>query len=310
MQAPVLFLGETLVDLICERPLETWSQADSFVPHCGGAPTNAAIVAARCGTPVALAGGAGDDHWGRWLETRLLEERIDLRWWRCLAGVQTAVAFDVIDVNGVPDFLIYGEGIEPALEAIEPELEDAVSTCAALELGSNTLVGERERTISERARELALAQGKPLLVDVNLRLHRWEDPAQGVQAVRSLCVDAFLLKVNDEEARLLSGESDPAGAAEALCSEFGARVVVVTLGAKGALARGMASADVPGVAVQAVDTTGAGDALMGVLVAALASSSFDPGAVARALPIAVATAARSTGSYGAVDALPPALDLG
>jgi hypothetical protein len=42
----------------------------------------------------------------------------------------------------------------------------------------------------------------------------------------------------------------------------------------------------------------------------LASSGFDPGAVAGALPLAVATAARSTESYGAVDALAPAIDLG
>ncbi|MGD0272846.1 MAG: PfkB family carbohydrate kinase [Gaiellaceae bacterium] len=309
MQAPVLFLGETLVDLICERPLEDWSQADSFVPHCGGAPTNAAITAARCGASVALAGGVGDDHWGRWLETRLLAERIDLRWWRRLSGVQTAVAFDVIDMQGVPDFLIYGQGIEPALEALEPDLEAAVSACVALELGSNTLVGKREREISERARELALTQGKPLLVDVNLRLGRWGSPAQAAQAVRSLCAGAFLLKVNGEEARLLSGENDPAGAAETLCADLGARIAVVTLGAEGALIRGEAEGDVPGVAANAVDTTGAGDVLLGVLVATLASSRFDPGAAARALPLAVATAARSTESYGAVDALAPTIDL-
>jgi fructokinase len=310
MQAPVLFLGETLVDLICERLLEDWSQADSFVPHCGGAPTNAAITAARCGASVALAGGVGDDHWGRWLETRLLAERIDLHWWRRLAGTQTAVAFDVIDLQGIPDFLIYGQGIEPALEALEPDLEGAVLACAALELGSNTLVGKREREISERARELALAQGKPLLVDVNLRLHRWESPTQAAQTVRSLCAGAFLLKVNRDEARLLSGTSEPARAAEALCAELGVRVAVVTLGAEGALVRGEANADVPGVIAEAVDTTGAGDVLLGVLVAMLASSGFDPGAVAGALPLAVATAARSTESYGAVDALAPAIDLG
>ena len=309
MQAPVLFLGETLVDLICERRLEDWSQADSFVPHCGGAPTNAAVTAARCGASVALAGGAGDDHWGRWLETRLLAEHVDLRWWRLLSGVQTPVAFVVLDLQGIPDFLIYGQGIEPALEALEPDLDDAVSACVALELGSNTLVGKREREISARARELALAQGKPLLVDVNLRLHRWESPFQAAQTMRSLCTGAFLLKLNGEEARLLSGANEPALAAEALCAELGARVVVVTLGAEGALARGEANEDAPGVAARALDTTGAGDVLLGVLVAALASSGFDPGAVARALPLAVATAARSTESYGAVDALAPAIDL-
>jgi sugar/nucleoside kinase (ribokinase family) len=300
VSGPVLFLGETLVDLICERPLESWSQADSFVPHCGGA---------RCGALVALAGGVGDDHWGRWLEDRLRAEKIDLRWWKRLPDVQTSVAFDLIDLLGVPDFLIYGQGIEPALEALEPELEAAVSASSALELGSNTLVSERERAISLRARELALEAGKPLIVDVNLRLNRWDSPAQAINAVHSLCAGAFLVKVNREEAKLLSGESDPARGAEALCARLDARVAVVTLGAEGALARGETQANAKGVPADVVDTTGAGDVLLGVLVAALSSSSFDPRAVAEAFPLAMTTAARSTERYGALDALPSSIAI-
>ena len=306
---PVLFLGETLVDLICERPLESWSEADSFVPHCGGAPTNAAIVSARCGVQVALAGGVGDDHWGRWLEDRLRAERIDLSWWKRLPGVQTGVAFDVIDPLGVPDFLIYGQGIEPALVALESELEAAVAASAAVELGSNTLVGARERALTLRARELALESRKPLFVDVNLRLGRWERPAQAIDSVLSLCAGAFLVKVNREEAQLLSAESDPARGAETLCAQLGARVVVVTLGAEGALVRGETRANANGVAADVVDTTGAGDAFLGVLVASLTTSGFDPAAAAEALPLAMATAARSTERYGAVDALPGAIQL-
>jgi sugar/nucleoside kinase (ribokinase family) len=309
VSGPVLFLGETLVDLICERPLESWSQADSFVPHCGGAPTNAAIVSARCGARVALAGGVGDDHWGRWLEDRLRAENIDMSWWKRLPGVQTGVAFDVIDPLGVPDFLIYGQGIEPALEALEPELEAAIAASAALELGSNTLLGERERAISLRARELILEAGKPLVVDVNLRLSRWVSPDQALNTVLLLCAGAFLVKVNREEVQLLSGESDPARGAEALCARLGARVVVVTLGAEGALLRGETRAGADGIRANAVDTTGAGDVFLGVLVAALAAANFDPGAAADALPLALATAARSTERYGALDALPSSIEL-
>jgi sugar/nucleoside kinase (ribokinase family) len=304
---PVLFIGETLVDLICEHPVADWSQADAFVPHCGGAPTNAAIVAARCGAAVALGGGVGDDQWGRWLEARLLAERVDLRWWARLPDVQTAVAFVAIDEQAVPDFVIYGQGIEPALLALEPRLDDAVGACAALELGSNTCVGERERAVSERARALALDGGKPVVVDVNLRLHRWPDPQAAVAVVRRLCTDALLVKVSGEEARLLTDETDPARAAERICSSLGARLAVVTLGADGALVRGEARADAVGVPARVVDTTGAGDAVTGVLVAALAASGFDPSAAAEALPRAVAVAARSTEAYGAVEALPLSL---
>ena len=309
VSSPVLFIGETLVDLICERPVAAWADADAFVPHCGGAPTNAALVAARCGAAVALAGGVGDDQWGRWLEERLLAERIDLRWWSRLAGVRTAVAFVVVDEDAVPDFLIYGEGIEPALVALEPQLEEAVAACAAVALGSNTFVGLRERAVSERARALALAEGKPLVVDVNLRLHRWADPDVAVDVVRRFCTDATLVKVSGEEARLLTGESSPADAAEAIASTLGARLVAVTLGAEGALLRGDARADVPGVPARVVDTTGAGDAVTGVLVAALAAAGFAPQAAADALQLAVSIASRSTGAYGALEALPVDLSV-
>lgn len=243
------------------------------------------------------------------MEDRLRAEKIDLRWWKRVAGVQTGVAFDVIDQLGVPDFLIYGQGIEPALEALEPELEAAVSASAALELGSNTLLGERERAISLRARELILEAGKPLVVDVNLRLSRWERPAQAVNSMLSLCAGAFLVKVNREEAQLLSAETSPERGAEALCAQLGARIVVVTLGAEGALVRGETRANAAGIPASVVDTTGAGDAFLGVLIAALAATDFNPDAAAEALPLAMTIAARSTEGYGALDALPSSIAL-
>jgi sugar/nucleoside kinase (ribokinase family) len=66
------------------------------------------------------------------------------------------------------------------------------------------------------------------------------------------------LLVNEREAGLLTGSTDPGTAAAALARV--APVVIVTLGAEGALAAGAdGTVHVPGVAVEAVDTTGAGD---------------------------------------------------
>jgi len=73
--------------------------------------------------------------------------------------------------------------------------------------------------------------------------------------------------------------------------------------------RGDASADAPGIAARVVDTTGAGDAVTGVLVAALEASGFEPQAAAEALPRAVEVAAGSTEAYGAVEALPARISL-
>lgn len=306
---PVLFIGETLVDLICERHIGDWSEADTFTPHCGGAVTNEAIVAARCGAAVALGGGVGDDQWGHWLERRLLEEQVDLRWWSRLRGKETAVAFVVIDEHAMPEFLIYGRGIEGAMKSLGPGIDEAVGSSAAVMLGSNTLVGESEREISRRAQKLALSAGKPILFDVNLRLHRWRSPEAAADVVKMFCEGALLVKMNGDEARLLTGEDDPTAAAEVLCSSLGVRIAVVTLGANGAVMRGEARTEADGIEASVVDTTGAGDALTGVLVAALAVANFDPKAAAQALPLAVEIAARATEGFGATDSIPRSISL-
>ncbi len=303
---PALCIGESLVDLICERPVESFEESDAFAPHLGGAATNVAVHAARDGARVALAGGAGDDPWGRWLQRRLREERVDLRFWRLLAGTETAVAFAVLDRDAVPEFLIYGGGIEAAMVGLGPVLEEPVGAASSLVLGSNAMLGEAERRVSLRARTLALARGAHVLFDWNLRLHRWRDAAEAINLGRLMCEGALLVKLNVGEATLLTGEADPSRPAHAVCS-LGARLALVTLGPEGALLRGEAVADAPGVPARAVDTTGAGDALLGVVLAALIRSRYDPAAVAEALPRAVAVAARVTETFGAVG--PPSMVL-
>jgi fructokinase len=303
----VLCLGEAIVDLVCEQPVRDLSEARAFVPHCGGAVANAAVVAARCGARVSLAGGVGDDAWGRWLEERLREEGVDLRWFNRVTGLATPLAFVVVDEHGEPSFNVYGHGIEAGVESLAGDLEQAVDSARAVVLGSNTLVGETERAISFDARKLALEQGKSVVFDPNLRLHRWPDLGLIAALARELCEGA-LVKVNREEALFIAGDGidDRAAAAEALCA-LGASVAVVTLGANGALARGLVCADVPGTDARVIDATGAGDVVTGVLVGALDANDFDPNCIAEALPAAVEAAARSTEGWGAVDTLPPGL---
>ena len=299
----VLCLGEALIDLFCERPVAGLKDADSFVPHCGGAVSNAAVTAARCGAEVSLGGGVGDDEWGDWLEQRLRAHGVGLRWLARLEGFPTPLAFVLVNEAAEPDFVVYGEGIEAGILSLEDRIEQAVSAHDALLFGSNTLLGERERSLTLRARELALASGRHVLFDPNLRMRRWQDRRAALELTAAALAGATLLKVNRTEAELLTGLSEPAAAAERLV-EMGAGLVAVTLGPDGALLRGAATADAPGVPARAVDTTGAGDVVTGVLTAALSTSGFSAQAAADALGPAVAAAARATEGWGALDSLP------
>ncbi|HWV84182.1 MAG TPA: PfkB family carbohydrate kinase [Capillimicrobium sp.] len=294
----VLCLGETLVDLICHRPVDRLADADAFVPHFGGAMANVAVVAARHGAEVELAGGAGDDAWGAWLRERLTAEGVGLQWFELVEGTPTPVAFVTVDRDGEPDYLIYGAGIHAAMEHIAPRLGAAAQACGALVMASNTLVDEREREVTMHVRAHMLEHGKPVIFDPNLRLHRWDNPGRAVTLARECLPGLFLLKCNRREAELLSGERDPEAAAAGLLAG-GVRNVVITLGPEGAILRGEVRATVPGVPATVVDATGAGDTLTAVLVAHLSRTDFYPAALAVGLREAVAEAARTVARWGA-----------
>jgi fructokinase len=294
----ILCVGEALVDLTCERPVASIAEADAFVPHVGGGAAAVAVTAARRGADVALAGGVGDDAWGDWLRERLAAEGVALEHFGREAGRATPVAFVTVDADGRPSSTVYGE--RASLGALGDRLLAAVDAADGLFFSSSTLVAEDERAMTFAARDRARAAGKPVVLDPDLRADRWRSTSAAAAVVGGSVDGAFLVKANADEARALTGELDVEAAAASLLAA-GAQHVVVTLGADGALLRGGGlDRAVRGVAATPVDTTGAGDAVSGVLLAALTRTGFYPAALAAMLPDALAEAARATQRYGAL----------
>jgi fructokinase len=294
-----LCFGETLVDLVCPVRGVGFEGAESFEPRLGGAPTNVAVVAAALGVDVALGGGVGDDQWGDWLARRLRVEGVSLRHWHRLPDVPTVVAFVVVDDEAVPDFLIYGGGIEPAVRAFARSIDDAVAEADLVVIGSNTMLGDEERAVTLDLRERALVRGAGVLLDANLRLARWADPGVAIDLCRRACEGATLVKASADEARLLTGETGAVAGAEGLC-RLGAASALVTCGSDGAILRGRATAEIEAVPAQVVDTTGAGDAMTGALVAGLTLGAGEPDALVAALRLGAFLAARATESLGSL----------
>ena len=295
-----LILGEALVDLICERPVAAPGEADSFAPHFGGAGANVAVTAARAGADVALAGGAGEDTWGRRLRDGLAEAGVALDHFALLDGICTAVAFVTVDADAEPDSVIYGQGLAAVTEQLRPRLVAAVEASDAFFFSTGTMVGEQERELTRAAHARALELGLPVVFDPNLRPDRWGNPGRATTVARECVPGAFLVKANRGDARRLTGEADPQRAAEALLAA-GAETVVITLGADGALLRGPGlRREVPGRAARPVNATGAGDTLAGTLLAKLAQTGYYAPAIAAGLDDAVAAAASATERWGAV----------
>jgi sugar/nucleoside kinase (ribokinase family) len=295
-----LCLGEALVDLICRRPVDEVAEAEAFVPTFGGAVANVAVVAARLGARVALAGGVGQDSWGEWLRDRLEDEGVDLEWFELLPGAPTPVALVTVDRAGEPSYQIYGDGIATVVHALQSRVSEAVEACDALFFASNTLVGAAEREVTMAARKLALELDRPVIFDPNLRLHRWPSRAEAAASANACVPGALLVRCNLAEATLMTGEPEPERAALALV-KAGARLVVISLGADGAMLRGEFATDVAGPDVEVLSTVGAGDVLTGVLLARLAGTGFYPPAVAASLPEAVREAGEACRRWGALE---------
>jgi sugar/nucleoside kinase (ribokinase family) len=117
----VLCLGEALVDLICDRPIDDLAEAERFVPRFGGVVANVAVVAARTGARVALAGGAGDDSWGEWLHDRLEDEGVDLSLFRLVGGAQTQIAITYIGNDAEPRYEVYAHSSSAPTRWSRPE---------------------------------------------------------------------------------------------------------------------------------------------------------------------------------------------
>jgi sugar/nucleoside kinase (ribokinase family) len=297
----IVCLGEGLVDLICEHPVDSLADADSFAPRFGGALANVAVAAARDGAEAALAGAAGDDEWGRWLYDRLEREGVDLRFFELLDGEQTPVAFASFDEEGEPSFQIYGDAVEIAVASVAPHLDEVMEAASALVFSSTTLATPGERDVTLRARELALERGVKVCFDPNIRPNRWGGRVEpAAEASRELIAGSAVVRANREEAIAIAQVDDPRDAAQRL-AELGAELAVVTLGSEGAVIRGACEAAAPAPQVEVVSTLGAGDAFMGTLVAGLATRDWELGRADEVLPAALDAAARACARWAALD---------
>jgi sugar/nucleoside kinase (ribokinase family) len=297
----ILCLGEALVDLICERPVASLTEADSFRPHFGGALANVAVAASRAGAEVGLAGAAGGDEWGSWVRDRLDREGVDLRFFELLDGERTPIAFATFDERREPSFQIYGDAVEIAVASVAPRLEPAIEAATALVFSSTTLATADEREVTLRARDLAVERGARLCFDPNIRPNRWGgDPRPAAEVSRELVAGSYLLRANREEAAAIAEVDDPREAAGVL-AEMGAELAVVTLGEEGAVIRGAVEAEAPAPRVEVVSTLGAGDAFMGTLVAELAKRDWDAGAAGEALGPALVVGAEACTRWAALD---------
>jgi fructokinase len=308
----VLCLGEALVDLLPERR-GALEDCDRFEVCSGGAPANVATGLARLGLRVGFRGVVGDDGFGRLLARKLSAEGVTCAL-RFAPERPTGLWVVALDARGERTFFSPNARFSADKLLAPADVDrDLLARARWLHVGSSAHVLPEGRAALREAVAAARALGVAVSFDPNVRLHLWDDLAP----LRALCADVLprcaVAKVADDELELCSGTADPERGAARLV-EMGVGVACVTLGAAGAIVRrGADLLRVPAERVEAVDTTGAGDAFVAGFLAAIARrgspADLSRADLERAAAFACRVAGRVVGRVGAVAGLPRAGEI-
>jgi len=287
MNSDVLVVGSANADLVVavdRRPAggETVLGGDTVLSP-GGKGANTAVAAGRLGADVALLGAVGDDPYGRLLLDSLRAAGVDTGLVRT-SDRPTGIAYITVTPDGENAILVS----PGANSSLVPADVDAVFD------GAEVMVVSLEVPLPTVEHAVARAAERGVRVLLNL------SPAAKVSPATLGALDVLL--VNEHEAAWLT---EP-GADPRRLLELGPRSAVITLGAAGAVVverDGITEVASPNV--EAVDTTGAGDAFAGALAASLADGVELVDAARRAVRVAAISVTR----HGAQPSYPTAAEL-
>lgn len=261
----VIVVGSCMTDLITTVPrlprLGETLVGTSFTIGFGGKGANQAVQCARLGGHVAMVARVGDDDFGRATLDNFACQGVDARHVDAIPGVPSGVAPIAVQPDGHNTVLIVpGANDTLRAEAVTAALDDlgrARVVLCQLEVPNEAVAAAFRWAASHGARTIL-------------------NPAPVRAVPDELLAAADVLAPNETELMLLTGLDDVDDLAEVahgarLLQRRSDQVVIVTLGARGAWlldADGERMVSAPNV--DAVDSTGAGDAFVGTLALWLA----------------------------------------
>ena len=267
-------LGESLIDFTPSGTSEAGMRI--FEQNPGGAPANALAVFAKFGEKVAFIGKVGNDMHGLFLKETMETAGIDTKGMIISDKGFTTLAFVSLNEQGEREFSFARKpGADTCLMEQEVNV-DIIKDSKILHIGSLSLTDEPCRSATFYALQQAKDAGKIISYDPNYRALLWESVESAIAGMRSPLDYVDVMKISDEETKLLTDIEDPEGAAKALLAK-GVSLVAVTLGKDGAyVCTKEGGAVVPGFESKVVDTTGAGDSFWGGFLYQLAKSGKRP----------------------------------
>ncbi|MCG9678630.1 aminoimidazole riboside kinase [Vibrio sp. Isolate24] len=260
MKNRVWVTGDAVVDLIPDSE-------SSYLKCPGGAPANVAVAIARLGGDAAFVGRVGQDPLGRFMQQTLKQEQVDTQMMILDEAQRTSTVIVDLDDSGERSFTFM---VKPSADQfLESSDLPTFTQDQWLHVCSIALANEPSRSSTLEAMRQIKAAGGYVSFDPNLREEVWVNPEELKPIVREAIALADVVKFSDDELLFLTGSDTLEQGVEAL-KPFKNTLVLITQGAKGALVLFEKTQQlIASQAVSPVDTTGAGDAFVGGLLAKL-----------------------------------------
>ncbi len=289
--------GDAVVDLIPDTE-------STYLKCPGGAPANVAVAISRLGGNSAFFGRVGQDPLGRFMKATLAQEQVNTDYMLLDEAQRTSTVIVDLDDSGERSFtfMVKPSADQFLIPADIPEFAQG----EWLHVCSIALANEPSRSSTLKAMQDIKAAGGFVSFDPNLREEVWANPEELKPVVRQTIEQADVVKFSDDELLFLTDTDSLEAGLEAI-KAFNNTLVLITQGAKGALVVFEGEQElIAGQAIKPVDTTGAGDAFVGGLLARLAQHNewANKEAIHSAVNWANGCGALATTQKGAMTALP------
>jgi fructokinase len=303
--ADVVSMGELLIDFVALEDGVSVGEASGFVKAAGGAPANLAVAVSKLGLTSAFIGQVGRDPFGEYLAGVLKDNGVDVSGLRFTDKANTALAFVALGEGGERSFSFYRNPSADMLMTPEDVDLSLIDSAQAFHFGSVSMIADSSRAATLAAAKHAAESGKWVSYDPNLRLALWPSEDAAREGMMAGFDYASSVKISDSELEFLVN-----GDVYQLWKQY-TRLIVVTHGGRGSTAYTLGGfLHIEGQGVDAVDTTGAGDAFTGGLLVKLLTTPNldelldDASQLGDILHFANTVGALTTTSKGAIPSLP------
>lgn len=259
----LLAFGEALIDFLSEG-----GNPERFTKFPGGAPANVAVAYAKLGGASQFCGMLGQDMFGDFLLQSLSDENVGTDYCKQTTAAKTGLAFVSLDSQGERSFSFYRPPAADLLFSQQDFCLEAFEHANIFHICSNSLTEQEIFDATIAGLKLANVHHCLRSFDVNLRLNLWQHPELAKERIWQCITNCDVLKVSREELDfLLSMQQLEQTQFVEKCLASGVSLVVISDGDSPIsfytqTIHGQAS--IP--AIDAIDTTAAGDAFVGALL--------------------------------------------